>query len=517
MLTPTMLLIIDGWGQAPAGPGNAVLQAEMPNLNNLVARNPHCLLSASGRDVGLPAGFMGNSEVGHLNIGAGRVVYQDMTRIDDTVAEDGMSQNPVISKLLQETASAGGRIHFAGLLSDGGVHSHITHLLSLIKAAKEYHVPVLVHAFLDGRDTPPKSASGFIRQLEQQMKAMNWGRIATVCGRYYAMDRDKRWERLKMAWDAMVNGIATKEPDAEKAVEDAYQDGKTDEFILPCIIPLADGSLPVIQDKDSIFFFNFRADRARLLVRPFIMPDFTEFDRVRCPRLTGLAAMTQYDAAFDVPVAFPKENLVDTLGEVVSKIPAKQLRIAETEKYAHVTYFFNGGREEPFENEERILIPSPKNVPTYDLAPAMSAREVTDALLAEWKTGKYLLGVCNLANLDMVGHTGIIQATIKACETVDECVGRIAQAAKESGSRLIITADHGNAEQMLDADNTPQTAHSTNKVLFVLVEPDSEKIPRALHDGRLGDIAPTILDLWGIPQPETMTGTSLLEKNNASK
>ena len=517
MPTPTVLLIVDGWGQAPAGPGNAVSQAKMPNLDKLIAQNPHCLLSASGRDVGLPSGFMGNSEVGHLNIGAGRVVYQDMTRIDDTVAEGGMGRNPVLAKLLRDTASAGGSIHFAGLLSDGGVHSHITHLTALIKAAKEYDVPVLVHAFLDGRDTSPKSASGFVRRLEEHMATMNWGRIASVCGRYYAMDRDKRWERRKVAWDAMVNGAAAIEPNAEKAIEDAYRNGTTDEFILPCIIPLPDGSLPVIRDKDSLFFFNFRADRARLLVRPFIMPDFAEFDRGHCPKLTGIATMTQYDAAFDVPVAFPKENLVDTMGEAVSKMQAKQLRIAETEKYAHVTYFFNGGREEPFENEERILIPSPKNVATYDLAPAMSAREVTDSLIAEWKTGKYLFAVCNLANLDMVGHTGVMRATIEACEITDECVGRIARAVKDSGGRLIITADHGNAEQMLDANNTPQTAHSTNKVLFILVEPDSEKNTRSLHDGRLGDIAPTILDLWGVKQPEAMTGKSLLEKNNASK
>ena len=516
-LTPTVLLILDGWGQAPAGPGNAVSLAKMPNIDRLAAKNPHCLLSASGREVGLPAGFMGNSEVGHLNIGAGRVVYQDMTRIEDMVAAGGMGQNPVISGLLRDTARVQARIHLAGLLSDGGVHSHIDHLIALIKTAKEYGVPVFVHAFLDGRDTPPKSASGFVRELERQMRLMDWGRIATVCGRYYAMDRDRRWERLKKAWDAMVNGIAAREPNAEKAIEDAYRSGTTDEFVLPCIIPLSDGSLPVIQDKDSILFFNFRADRARLLVQAFVEPDFREFDRVRSPKLTGLATMTQYDASFDVPVAFPKENLVDTMGEVVSKIPAKQLRIAETEKYAHVTYFFNGGREEPFDGEERILIPSPKHVATYDQAPAMSAHEVTQKLIAKWKTGECLFAVCNLANLDMVGHTGVMSATIEACEVVDECVGRIARAVEDSGGRLIITADHGNAEQMLDENNAPQTAHSTNKVLFILVDAQAAKNTYALHDGRLGDIAPTILDLWGVAQPEAMTGKSLLEKHNVAK
>lgn len=508
MLTPTLLVIIDGWGQAPAGVGNAVSKANMPNLSRIIQENPHCFLEASGPDVGLPKGVMGNSEVGHLNIGAGRRVWQDLARIDEAVAGNKIAINPVIAGLLKAVQLSHGRVHFIGLLSDGGVHSHLTHLFALLKAARAAGVPALIHAFLDGRDTPPKSALKYVRKLKEEIAILGWGNIATLGGRYYGMDRDNRWERLKKAWDAMVCGKGSKVSSPEMAIEEAYSRGETDEFIMPAIIPMPDGELPVIHDGDGVFFFNFRADRARLLLRAFAEKDFSGFYREKLPRLAGLASMTQYDAEFSIPVAFPKENLEKTLGEVVADLQLEQLRIAETEKYAHVTYFFNGGRETAFPGEKRTLIPSPKNVSTYDQAPEMSAREVVKTLLEEWETGKYTFGVCNLANLDMVGHTGNIGATIQACEVVDECLGKIAAVIRKRKERLLITADHGNAEQMLDKEGRPQTAHSTNKVLFICIDATGKHF--ILHDGRLADIGPTVLSMWGIGQPSEMTGESLI-------
>lgn len=528
-VTPTVLLILDGWGIAPAGPGNAVSLARTPNLDRLTALPSRTTLACSGRDVGLPAGFMGNSEVGHMNIGAGRVVYQDLTRIDMAVENGELASNPALCGLLESLVASGGRLHLMGLLSDGGVHSHIRHLRPMIEAAKARKVPVLVHVFLDGRDTSPTSGAGYVTDLEAIQRDAGWGRIATLTGRYYAMDRDKRYERNALAWTALTGMTGGKGTLVEAGslpggsladtVRAAYAAGETDEFVTPRVV--AEGGVPVgtVADGDGVFFFNFRADRARQLTRAFIDPAFDGFDREadggRRPALSGFVTMTGYDASFGVPVAFGKDNLAMTIGEVVSSMGLRQLRIAETEKYAHVTYFLNCGREEPFPGEERRLVASPRDVATYDQKPAMSAVEVTDLLLEEWRQGGYSLVVCNLANCDMVGHTGIIPAAIAAVETVDACVGRIAEAVLDAGGRLIVTADHGNAEELLDSTGNPQTAHTTNRVHCVVAErdasrPDGMRLLRLRGDGRLGDIAPTILGLWDVDTPDLMTGASLI-------
>ena len=511
-LTPTLLLILDGWGQAPAGPGNAVKLADMPNINALAAKYPSALLNCSGRAVGLPSKFMGNSEVGHMNIGAGRIVYQDMTRIDLAVENHEFEQNPAITGLMNATLAARGRLQLMGLLSDGGVHSHIDHLFALLSLAKAKGLETIVHCFMDGRDTAPDSGLGFVEQLSAYMAEIGWGRIGSLCGRYYAMDRDKRWDRVALAWNMLTKGQNAVAVPAEggpaEVVKAAYAAGETDEFIKPRALAAPEGKLNLIADNDGVFFFNFRADRARQLTRCFIESGFAEFALGDRPKLAGFATMTRYEADFDVPAAFAKLDLGNALGELVSNLGFKQLRIAETEKYAHVTYFFNCGREEPFPGEERRLVPSPRDVATYDLKPQMSVFEVTDALLAEWQNGAYALIVCNLANLDMVGHSGKIPAVIKACEAVDACVGRIVNAVLKSGGRIFLTADHGNAEEMLDAEGKPQTAHSLNQVLFVGI--DAQKDLRLKPEGKLGDIAPTILRAWGLTPPEAMTGESLL-------
>lgn len=511
-LTPTLLLILDGWGLAAAGPGNAVKLAAMPNISALTEKYPSARLTCSGRAVGLPYGFMGNSEVGHMNIGAGRIVYQDMTRIDLAIENHEFEQNTAINALMDATLAAGGRLHFLGLVSNGGVHSHIDHLLALLDLAKAKGVEAIVHCFMDGRDTAPDSGVGFVGQLAAHMSEIGWGRIGSICGRYYAMDRDKRWERVNLAWNMLARGESAEAlPTGASPVEvvkAAYAAGETDEFIKPRFLAAADGKSNLIADNDGVFFFNFRADRARQLTRCFIEPGFAEFDLGKRPSLAGFATMTRYEADFDVPVAFVKLDLGNALGELVSNMGLKQLRIAETEKYAHVTYFFNCGREEPFPNEERRLIPSPRDVATYDLKPQMSAMEVTDILLEEWQRGEYSLVVCNLANLDMVGHSGKIPAVIKACETVDACVSRIVKTVLGSGGRVFLTADHGNAEEMLFPDGKPQTAHSLNQVLFVGI--DDRKNLLMKSEGKLGDIAPTILRAWGLEPPEAMTGESLL-------
>ncbi len=526
-LTPTVLLILDGWGIAPAGPGNAVSLARTPNLDRLTALPSRTTLACSGRDVGLPAGFMGNSEVGHMNIGAGRVVYQDLTRIDMAVENGELANNPALCGLLDSIAAKGGRLHLMGLLSDGGVHSHIRHLRPMVEAARDRNVPVLVHAFLDGRDTSPTSGAGYVADLEAILRDAGWGRIATLTGRYYAMDRDKRYERNALAWAALTGGRGTmvaapsgpQGGSLAEAVRAAYAGGETDEFVTPRVVTENGTPVGLVADGDGVFFFNFRADRARQLTRAFIDPAFDGFDRDadggRRPVLSGFVTMTGYEASFNVPVAFGKDNLAMTIGEVVSSMGLRQLRIAETEKYAHVTYFLNCGREEPFPGEERRLVASPRDVATYDLKPAMSAVEVTDLLLQEWGQGGYSLVVCNLANCDMVGHTGVIPAAVAAVETVDACVGRIAEAVLSAGGRLIVTADHGNAEELLDGAGNPQTAHTTNRVHCVVAErdPSSPGGMRALRlrgDGRLGDIAPTILGLWGVDKPDLMTGASLV-------
>ncbi|MFV0349460.1 MAG: 2,3-bisphosphoglycerate-independent phosphoglycerate mutase [Halodesulfovibrio sp.] len=509
--TPTLLLILDGWGIAPEGPGNAVSCACTPSLDALTAQYPHTALACSGRSVGLPDGFMGNSEVGHMNIGAGRVIYQDMTRIDIAIEQGEIAGNPALLKLIADTKAKGGRLHLMGLLSDGGVHSHLRHLYALLELAKAHGVEVFIHAFMDGRDTAPTSGKGYMEQLVAACARIGAGKVATVSGRFYAMDRDKRWDRVKVAWDCLVLGQGERASDPVAAVQAAYDGGKTDEFIMPCNI-VEDGSkdpVACIADNDGVFFFNFRADRARELSRALFDTSFDDFDRVRQPVLAGFATMTAYDSTFPMDVAFVKEKGSDTLGEVVSSLGLKQLRIAETEKYAHVTYFFNSGREEPLEGEDRILVNSPREVATYDLKPEMSVYEVTEKLLAEWNSGKYSLVVCNLANLDMVGHTGIIPAALSACEAVDSCVKRILDAVVASGGRAFVTADHGNAEEMLDPAGNPHTAHTMNKVPFVLVEKGSAV---TMHEGKLGDIAPTILDMWGVEKPAAMTGETLLAK-----
>lgn len=502
---PLLLLILDGFGLAPAGPGNAISLAHTPTLDRLLALPGVTSLAASALDVGLPEGFIGNSEVGHLNIGAGRIVYQDMTRIDLSIKDGSFFKNQTILDLCSAIRSRGGRLHFMGLLSDGGVHSHIRHLEALLKLAHEQGVPALVHAFTDGRDTSPCGGAAYVEQL-QAILEKEGGRLATLCGRYYAMDRDKRWDRVNVAWDLLLRGKGEETSDPAAALRAEYARGTTDEFIPPKRMLSAEES--VILPGDGIFFFNFRADRARELAHAFLDEEFDAFERGARPDLAGFSSMVSYDASLHYPVAFKKENLSRTLGEVISQNGLRQLRIAETEKYAHVTYFFNGGREQPFEGEERILVESPRDVPTYDLKPAMSAPEVTERLLEAWNGKKYDFFVCNLANPDMVGHTGVLSAAVEACEVVDACVSRLEQAVSAAGGRLVITADHGNVERMLDDEGKPQTAHTMNRTPLIVLE-GGQSLP-LLDDGRLSDIAPTLLELYGLSKPEAMTGRSLL-------
>ncbi|WP_432736378.1 2,3-bisphosphoglycerate-independent phosphoglycerate mutase [Maridesulfovibrio sp. FT414] len=503
--SPTLLLILDGWGIAPESKGNAVKLAKTPVLNGLLANCPNTQLKCSGRAVGLPDGFMGNSEVGHTNIGAGRVVYQDMTRIDIAIEKAELVANTAISNLMEKVKSCSGRLHYMGLLSDGGVHSHINHLFALLEVAKDAGLKeVYVHAFMDGRDTSPTSGKAYMQQLVDKMAEIGIGKVASVSGRYYSMDRDKHYERNEYSYKALVLGDGIDISDPVKGVEDAYAGGETDEFIKPRIVSGVDG---LIKDGDGVFFFNFRADRARQLCRVLAFKDFAEFDRPKVPALCEFVTMTQYEGDFPFEIAFPPLFITNPIGEVVADKGLKQLRIAETEKYAHVTYFMNGGREEPFEGEDRILVPSPREVATYDLKPQMSAEEVTAKLIEALP--KYSLCICNLANLDMVGHSGIIPAAIKACETVDACVGRIVEAVKKLGGSILLTADHGNAEEMIDANGGPQTAHSLNNVPLVFIGDSFKDVAPA--EGALCDIAPTILKHMGIEVPAEMTGKNLLE------
>ncbi len=506
----TMLLIMDGWGICAPGPGNACSLAETPNLDRLWADNPHTELIPYGEAVGLPAGQMGNSEVGHLNLGAGRVVYQDIVRISKAIESGEFFDNPAFKEVMAAVKSSGGALHLLGLISDGGVHSLLTHLYALIDMARQEGVDrVFVHAFMDGRDTPPKSGLGYLKEVVEVMAGKGLGRVATVGGRYWGMDRDKRWERVERHYEALVRGRGRLASDPLEAMAESYENGETDEFITPTVIVDAGGRpLGLISDGDGVIFFNFRADRAREMTRVLTWPGFDEFDASDRPRLAGYVTMTNYDETFDLPIAFPPVKLTGLLGEVVSKAGLKQLRIAETEKYAHVTYFFNGGEEEPFPGEERILIPSPQEVETYDQKPQMSAFEVTEAVLEKIEAGDLDLIVLNFANGDMVGHTGVLEAAIVACATVDECVGRIEKAVLARGGRLIITSDHGNAEQMLDADGNPYTAHTvSNPVPFILVGVEGVGLRSG---GVLADVAPTILELMGLDQPPEMTGRSLV-------
>ena len=510
---PCMLIILDGWGLNPDPEGNAVAVARTPVLDRLAAAYPTTRLKTCGPDVGLPDGIMGNSEVGHLNIGAGRIVYQDLLRIDRAIGDGRFFKNPVLNRVMDELQAGGGRLHLMGLVSDGGVHSQLTHLLALLDMARQKGIGrTLVHAITDGRDTPPDSGAGYLAAVQDHISRHAYGRIASVCGRYWAMDRDKRWDRIERAWNLYVRGEGRTAVDPVAAVRDAYGRNETDEFIPPIAIA-APGKAPegVVRDGDGIVFFNFRADRARQLTRAFTVDDFDGFDRGERPRLAGFVTMTLYDERLTLPVAFEPVHLDNILGEVVSKKGLRQLRIAETEKYAHVTYFFNGGEETPFAGEDRCLIPSPRQVPTYDHKPEMSAEAVTDEVLQRIESDAYDLIVLNFANMDMVGHTGVMEAAVQACETVDRNVGRIVEKLRQKGGAVLITADHGNAEQMRDEKGHPHTAHTLNPVRLILVD-DRKKQARLRPMGRLADIAPTLLDLMGIGQPAQMTGETLIEK-----
>jgi 2,3-bisphosphoglycerate-independent phosphoglycerate mutase len=448
---------------------------------------------------------MGNSEVGHLNIGAGRIVYQDLTRISLAIEEGSFFNNPALSAVCNQTARSGKKLHLLGLVSDGGVHSHISHVDALVKMAQQAGVTqIIIHAFMDGRDTPPSSGRGFLAGLEQRLQQLGAGRIATVTGRYWAMDRDNRWDRVERAYRAMVEGVGTPVASAEAAMEQAYAAGQTDEFVKPCII----GTPATIDDGDGVIFFNFRADRAREITRALTFADFDGFDRRKVPQLASYVCLTEYDETYDLPVAFATESYPDILADVLASAGLKQLRIAETEKYAHVTFFFNGGVERAWPGEERVLIPSPKEVATYDQKPSMSAFEVTDEMLKRVATGDYQFIVLNFANCDMVGHTGVLSAAIEAVETVDACLGRVVDAVVAAGGALLITADHGNCEQMADASGQSHTAHTSNRVPLILVDPHRTRQP--LADGILADLAPTVIELLGLQQPSAMTGRSLL-------
>lgn len=511
-MTKVLLMILDGWGigGGAADPADAISAAHPAFIESLAARYPHAELRTYGENVGLPEGQMGNSEVGHLNIGAGRVVYQDLVRINRACAQDKLLEQPECRAMFEYLKASGKALHLMGLFSDGGVHASFDHLLAFIDLARREGIEhVYVHAFMDGRDTDPKSGLGFVEALERKLSEPGErAQLVSLIGRYYAMDRDKRWERVSEVWDLMVHGKGRKATDAVQAVEDSYAEGVSDEFIKPVLLEGEDAS--TLQDGDGLFFYNFRADRMRELSQAFVDADFTGFERGRVPQLAAVASMTAYDAHFPLPVAFPKESVTMGLGEVVSQQGMHQLRLAETEKYAHVTYFFNGGVEEPLPLEDRILVPSPREVQTYDQKPAMSAREVTDKFVEAWQSGQYDLVVCNLANGDMVGHTGVLSAAVEACTVVDECVGRMVAAVEARKGRMLLIADHGNCEVMKDGKGKPQTAHTTNPVPCILLDASGKEW--RLHDGKLADVAPTLLRMWGIAQPEAMTGTPLVEE-----
>ena len=498
--TPTVLVIMDGFGMGNPGAGNAVFLANTPVLDRLFAENAHTTLSASGLDVGLPDGQMGNSEVGHTNIGGGRVVFQDLPRISRAIDSGEFFKNPAYNKAMDDCLQKGSSLHLYGLLSDGGVHSTVEHLWALLKMAKDKGLEkVYIHAFLDGRDVSPTSGKDFVAQCVEKCAEIGVGKIATVMGRYYAMDRDKRWERLQMAYDAMVYGEGVQNSDPVDAVARSYENGVTDEFVEPVVCD----SRGTISNNDSIIFFNYRPDRAREITRAIVDPEFDGFPREFFP--TTSVCNTEYDASMpNVLVAWPRIAVKNGLGEYLSSLGMTQLRIAETEKYAHVTFFFNGGVETQYPGEDRVLVASPK-VATYDLQPEMSACEVCDKCVERVRSGAYDVVILNFANCDMVGHTGVLEAAVKAVETVDACVGRVVDAALEMGGIAMITADHGNAEQMVQPDGSPMTAHTTNRVPFILCGAGTE-----LREGRLADIAPTILDVMGLACPPEMDGKTLI-------
>jgi 2,3-bisphosphoglycerate-independent phosphoglycerate mutase len=502
---PVLLAILDGWGQAPATPGNAVRLARTPNIDKLLRDNPKTMLSCSGPAVGLQEGQMGDSNVGHLNIGAGRVVWQDLVRISRAFEAGELEHNPTLAEALKRAQQRQTAVHFMGLVSDGGVHSHINHLISLVEYCAKVGVsPVFVHVFTDGRDVPPESGAGFVEILQNAIKGK--AEIATVSGRYYAMDRDKRWDRVEKAYRALVYGEGVKASDPVQAVRASYQQGVTDEFIAPTVIERNGQPIGQIRNGDVVLFFNFRSDRAREISRALTGQGFDGFDRGPAAPQVDLVGMTRYDETLDIPVLFAPQDLRDTMGEAVSRAGFRQLRIAETEKYAHVTFFFNGGEEVVFPGEDRALIPSPK-VATYDLQPRMSAPEVTEELLKRLDTGNYDFIVLNFANLDMVGHTGILNAAVEAVETIDSCLDRVLNKVEQMGGAYLVTADHGNAESMIAPDGSPQTAHTLNQVACVVHTPG---VKRLRDHGVLADISPTLLEIMQLAQPQAMTGVSLI-------
>ena len=509
----TALIIMDGFGERAETYGNAIKLAGTPNLDKLEAEYPHTVIGASGMDVGLPDGQMGNSEVGHLNIGAGRIVYQELTRITKSIQDGDFFKVPEFVDACQKAKKNGGKLHLMGLLSDGGVHSHITHLFALIDLAKQQGLDnVYVHCIMDGRDTPPSSGIEYVQQLQDYMDKVQFGKIATISGRFWAMDRDKRWARIQKAYEAISCGVGDKADCPICAMKNSYKNEKTDEFVVPCVIQEDGKPVATVEAGDSMIFFNFRPDRTREITRAFIDANFSDFERLGGYKPVTFVGMTRYDDTFtNIETAFKPVTLTNTMGEYLAANGKTQLRIAETEKYAHVTFFFNGGVEAPNPGEDRELIPSPK-VTTYDLKPEMSAYEVTDKAVELIGSGKYDVMILNFANCDMVGHTGVLEAAEKAVKTVDACVDRVVKAVLATGGQVLITADHGNADMMIDpTTGEPFTAHTTNKVPFILVDP-SRKDAKLREGGRLADLAPTMLELMGLPKPAEMTGESLIAK-----
>ena len=502
MKKPLILMILDGFG-INSDYGNAIKAAHKPNIDRIFSENPITQIGASGMDVGLPEGQMGNSEVGHTNIGAGRIVYQELTRITKSIQDGDFFKNEELLKAINNAKSKNSSLHIMGLVSNGGVHSHNSHLYAILELAKQNGLEkVYIHAFLDGRDVPPTSGIKFIEECEAKTREIGVGRIATVMGRYYSMDRDNRWDRVQLAYSAMVYGDGCKSGSAVDVIEKSYLDGVTDEFVVPTVCE----TNAEIRPNDSVIFFNFRPDRARQITRSLVDPAFEGFERKNGLFPLTFVCMTQYDATIpNVSVAFKPQSLENTFGKYISKCGLTQLRIAETEKYAHVTFFFNGGIEEPYNGEDRILVASPK-VATYDLQPEMSAYEVTDKVVKKIESGKYDVIILNFANCDMVGHTGVFDAAVKAVEAVDECVGKVVDAIKKAGGIALITADHGNADKMYEADGSPFTAHTTNPVPFCVVG----KNCKLREHGRLADIAPTMLKILNLPQPKEMDGTSII-------
>lgn len=512
---PMLLVVLDGWGYSESAEANAIAAAKKPVWDRIWTTYPHTLINGSGASVGLPADQMGNSEVGHLNLGAGRVVYQEYTRVSRSIKTGSFYTNQTLVDAVQHAIDNGKAVHILGLLSPGGVHSHEEHIHAMVElAVKKGAKKVYLHAFLDGRDTAPKSAAESITKMEEKFAEFGGGRFASIIGRYFAMDRDHRWPRIQQAYDLITEGKAQFQ--AETALGGlglAYNRDETDEFVQATAVVPA-GTKPVrVEDGDTVIFMNYRSDRARQITRPFIEPDFDAFERDYVPKLGKFVSLTEYKSDFDVPVAYPPDRLQNVFGEYISGLGLHQLRIAETEKYAHVTFFFNGGREEPFEFEDRILINSP-NVPTYDLQPQMSAPEVTDKLVEAIESGTYDAIICNFANPDMVGHTGNFEATVKAIEAIDECLGRVVAAIEKMGGEMLITADHGNAELMRNAETEQaHTAHTTNLVPLIYIGRDF----RLLGQGTLSDIAPTMLELMGLPQPTEMSGRSLIDHDNEAE